>query len=849
MDHLRKGTETAHEVRAARIVWAAHILSYLTNNRSHAELHQLDADPGEFEDCASDYKTENNVVLTGPEEFVRQKFLNCIAQLLSPSKGWDFVTAVAVRESENFVEVDVARNDSFLSEDNDHGYETRDYCSKLEEYLRTNAEDIDSPPALASEFELKSIRFTHRRVDHWISKLRTTWKTNQNYNNQDEQQWPGLEKAARTWTNMVELISRPDNAQVDKVRDLMVQQAYMCIISMQVRQLLYNVFGSNVCSKLWTTLNFLARPLLDCRLLRSIATREPQFRCIRISLIPPKPKTCVTEKYRLDIFQAWAQLGLDSPSHSEIKMLNSHKEEFRKSCAKSFCLHAEMQLFSHYEDGVALPPTLDYFGCSKKTCFLCENILKSLPKPIATRGRHGICYPAWGLPCSTSAAMEIATNALERDLLFRIRLGFNKLSHQRRFTAHVPQSSVVSNFSKLTLEDWQGKERKLELSRKEEAERRRELLITCYYCSLECQRSDFPSHKLLCKHFSTQPVRPSTEHKRAIFFPVDRSKPRMIWVPCRREIDEDGVSWTKVDAYPYLGTDNPIKGTLRIEHSPVRNRNLGSGFAKWAPFNQGYCISLIHRDGYLIDGSASNKSISVSVGASGPIPHEYRGPIIAVRGLPHESYDDIALADFRHLIDYLVSYRSTQIRESLQCPNIRAPTAIRGVKICCYGEIKLHGTEAFVSVEVDRATRIGLGDGAISLISSRLGMPLVLWKYPDPEFLLDPPGWPEGEMTADSNQNVAFLMMGTNPSKPGWGWAPPYWNREIGNVLVLREDGKDLNLDDVSMMCHFSRYNLQRRFEDTMVSDPNSEGRLGILDFITWENMVKHWEKNSGNGM
>ncbi|KAI2791694.1 Mitochondrial chaperone BCS1 [Penicillium oxalicum] len=91
-------------------------------------------------------------------------------------------------------------------------------------------------------------------------------------------------------------------------------------------------------------------------------------------------------------------------------------------------------------------------------------------------------------------------------------------------------------------------------------------------------------------------------------------------------------------------------------------------------------------------------------------------------------------------------------------------------------------------------------------------MAIRLWKDPDTEFCDDPPGW-EGGMTADSNPNVAFLMMETDASKDEWGWAPMYWNSEIGNVWAVREDGQDLAVNDVAMMCHFARRKLQLRSE------------------------------------
>ncbi|RJE17541.1 hypothetical protein PHISCL_10121 [Aspergillus sclerotialis] len=370
-----------------------------------------------------------------------------------------------------------------------------------------------------------------------------------------------------------------------------------------------------------------------------------------------------------------------------------------------------------------------------------------------------------------------------------------------------------------------------------------------YYCSQVCQRSDYRSHQHLCRQLATAPSRPSPEHKRAIFFPVDTDQPRLIWIPCRRQYDDDDLGpWTKVDHHPYLGPDQPPKGTMRIEHNPVRSRNLGSGFAAWAPYKQGHCISVLHRDAYLRDGSPTNRSISASVRASctSTPAHEYRGPMIALREIHHEDYDDITLADFRHLMDYLVSYRNTHIRESVPDLHHGANTTVRGVKICCYGEVKLHGSEAFVGVDVTRANRIALGEGSISPISVCLGMPIRFWKDRDGEFYRDPAGWEEN-MTADSNPNVASMMVETDPSSESWGWASLYWNSEIGNVWAVREDGRDLSVDDVAMMCCFARRKMQRMFEDVMESGSRLEDRRRIVELITWENMVAYWEEAGGD--
>lgn len=133
------------EDRIARIVWAAHILSYLTKGRSHEQLHGTD-DNVEYtdnEDESSDddqvCETEKNMILTGPRDSVRRKFLDCIAQLMSPCKGWDGVTATAMQEGEDRLRVDIARNDGFGSDEGCFDDDTMEYCKMLEEYLHGGA--------------------------------------------------------------------------------------------------------------------------------------------------------------------------------------------------------------------------------------------------------------------------------------------------------------------------------------------------------------------------------------------------------------------------------------------------------------------------------------------------------------------------------------------------------------------------------------------------------------------------------------------------------------------------------------------------------------------------------------
>jgi hypothetical protein len=348
--------------------------------------------------------------------------------------------------------------------------------------------------------------------------------------------------------------------------------------------------------------------------------------------------------------------------------------------------------------------------------------------------------------------------------------------------------------------------------------------------------------------------RPSPSHKLAIFFPETEVKPILIWIECYRkassEYEQHGivVEFEIANTRPLLGKDDPFPGSMRIEYNPKRDKALGSGMAAWSFKKEGYCIELAIRDAFLKDGSKLNRSIIESVKTSGTVHHRWSGPIVAMRQLPTEFYEDITLVDFRHIIDYFVTYNSSEVREIInpQAPRI-TPRSIRGIKICCYGEIKLHGTEPYVPIEVPYVHPIcGFYESVVSPISKILGRPLRLWKFRDIETWLDPPGWDEN-LCADSNPDAAFLMMGADPRKDDWGWAPFYWNTEIGNVLVIYDDKTDLPVEQLRLMCYFVRRKLQPMFEDAMGMGLVSRTKEEVLKFITRENMEKFKKEAEDN--
>lgn len=171
------------------------------------------------------------------------------------------------------------------------------------------------------------------------------------------------------------------------------------------------------------------------------------------------------------------------------------------------------------------------------------------------------------------------------------------------------------------------------------------------YCSLECQKTDWPLHKTICKTFTTLPSRPSPSHKLAILFPVHSKHPQLIWIKCERHVD-DGVEWELPDSDELLEAENlhPRFKNLREYNSIPRNALRG--------FDLSYTIKLIFRDGFFNDGSSPN--LCIRQATRGQAKHDWRGPMLALRqpgtDMDPLFYEDIRAGDLRVATDYFITY-------------------------------------------------------------------------------------------------------------------------------------------------------------------------------------------------
>lgn len=328
-------------------------------------------------------------------------------------------------------------------------------------------------------------------------------------------------------------------------------------------------------------------------------------------------------------------------------------------------------------------------------------------------------------------------------------------------------------------------------------------------------------HKLLCSEYRAHTNRPGPAYQRAVVFAPQKKSPQLEWIEHEELFDDyTEVKWELSKLREHIGPGNPTPHRLQQQGNALRDRTLD------------HSIEIAWRDNFLADGSPRNQAIATAT--QGIAQYDWRGAVVGMRkkgtGLNPTTYEDMTLEDFRDMVDYLIMY-GVETSEEADSIIHRRGGKVKGVKVHCDGDKKLHHRTKYLSIDVPKmhpAFR-----EAISPISKLIEMPVRTRKYPVDRRWKDVFG-------ATDNQAVTFLYLCADPNSQMWGWAPPQWQSQVGSVLVVRDDGKDLTPDEVEVLCNFCQFEMQPLFEDSLDDSYIPRTRQEVMGHMTKEKYAKY---------
>lgn len=161
----------------------------------------------------------------------------------------------------------------------------------------------------------------------------------------------------------------------------------------------------------------------------------------------------------------------------------------------------------------------------------------------------------------------------------------------------------------------------------------------------------------------------------------------------------------------------------------------------------------------------------------------------------------------------------------------------KGVRINCEGDKKTFSSKPFVEVAVPQDHPAFMQPTAIS-VSEPLGFPLLAQKYPPNR------AWEDTDMVPSPYQNVAatFLHLEMHTESAHWEWAPLQWQDDVGSVLLVRKDGKDLTPHQVEALCCYCQFEFSPAYEEASETDFEYTTKDDLRKLLTWESFAKFFE-------
>jgi len=366
-----------------------------------------------------------------------------------------------------------------------------------------------------------------------------------------------------------------------------------------------------------------------------------------------------------------------------------------------------------------------------------------------------------------------------------------------------------------------------------------------HYCSYECQKKAWPTHKQNCNggQASGNPP-PPTDRKqgvvRAIYFNPEADSPGLIW-----------LRYTRI--FPgYVSVDLGSVLALTAEEAESQEYEAPMWFdithdTCFEDVSLPYTIRVHGRDDLsraITDNNGENEDydsegeeqdheegkLNKAIRKLSQMPgwaHDWKGPVVVygikdftVDSHPKQLVDLKGGDDLRHLMNFVNSI--TDPVKMVSC-----------VRVNCNGDVKEKGRPKFERIEIPAIHAIF--KQAPTQISEHIELPVAAARIPGSVDF-----WVNGITGSTMNQAIKFMYQGCNRDIDdkdfmtggyGWGFAPRSWDVPTGSCIVVRMDKKPLLPEHVEVMgdyCHdylgvFFQEQMESGFEERDEDDENEE--------------------------
>ncbi|KAI4282225.1 MAG: hypothetical protein L6R38_003089 [Xanthoria sp. 2 TBL-2021] len=295
---------------------------------------------------------------------------------------------------------------------------------------------------------------------------------------------------------------------------------------------------------------------------------------------------------------------------------------------------------------------------------------------------------------------------------------------------------------------------------------------------------------MICKEFRDL-ADPEPEEYLAILFPFDQPAPKLVWFGLKGK------------------PENRVPDLWRLLRSTTLKRALACIHCTYNAL-RGLFLTYTLKIWRLPQHEAAQAEVNESIQA---ITHqtpaqEWRGSIVVTAseaGNP-TVYRDIGMKDIRNAVDFFAVSRGSVLKPDLPDYHLMRYKT-RGVRVNCDGDIKLFSKKY---IEVDVPKDHPAFSTKAAPISDLVRMPVHTWVYPPH------PLWENHEQGSPYRNESAMFLREILDSVKIDGFVPPPLNPNVGSILVVRRDKKDITAKEVAALCDYCQFKLNPKPEENL---------------------------------